>query len=59
LRYGTDSSTGYKGTVSYYSVDEEENLFWFVYADPNHAAVWRAEDSRVIRVGWSGDAFSD
>ncbi len=58
LRYGTASSTGYKGTVSYYSVDEDGNLFWFVYADPNHAAVWRAEDSRAVRIGWSGDAFS-
>ena len=42
----------------YYSLDENGSLFWFVYADPNHAAVWRATDTRTVRIGWSGDAFS-
>ena len=59
LRYGTDSSTGYKGIVSYYSVNDNGKLTWFVYADENHAAVWRAEGSSAARAGWSGDAYSD
>lgn len=59
LRYGTDASTGYKGTVSYYTVDGDGELSWFVYADQNHAVVWRAEGSAVFRAGWSGDAYPD
>ncbi len=58
LRYGTKSTTGYKGTVAYYSLAEDGSLFWFVYADELHAAVWRATDTRNVRIGWSGDAFS-
>ncbi len=58
LHYGTASSTGFKGTVSYYAVDGGGELIWFVYADPNHAAVWRAEDSSAVHIGWSGDAFA-
>ncbi len=58
LRYGTASTTGFKGTVSYYSVDGNGELCWFVYADPNHAVVWRAEDAHAARAGWSGDAYN-
>ena len=58
LRYGTDSSTGHSGTESYFCLDEDGELSWFVYADPNHAAVWRSTDVWNTRGGWSGDAFS-
>lgn len=57
LRYGTASTTGFKGTVSYYAVDGAGALRWFVYADPDHAVVWRAEDAHAARAGWSGDAY--
>jgi len=33
-------------------VDENGAVAWFVYADENHAAVWRTGD------GWTGDSYS-
>ena len=51
LRWGTSASIDHKGIVSFFSLSEEGELDWFVYADENHAAVWRASE------GWSGDAY--
>ena len=58
LRYGTDSSTGYKGTQMFFTLAEDGSISWFVYADPNHAAVWRDKDVWSTHSGWSGDAFA-
>ena len=58
LRYGTDSTVGFKGTVIFFSVGDDGSLDWFVYADKNHAAVWRAADVSITRAGWTGDAFT-
>ena len=53
LRRGTDSSMDYKGDIlSFYSLAEDGSLYWFVYADREHAAVWRADD------GWTGDSYA-
>lgn len=51
LRRGTDSSVGYKGTQAFFTVNGKGGLSWFVYADENHAAVWREDD------GWTGDSY--
>ena len=51
LRRGTDYSIDFDGIVSFYSLNSSAEIKWFVYADQNHAAVWRIND------GWSGDAY--
>ncbi len=51
LRRGTDYSIDFDGVVSFYSMNAAGELNWFVYADANHAAVWKIND------GWSGDAY--
>ncbi len=51
LRRGTDYSIDFDGVVCFYSLDFSGDVHWFVYADNNHAAVWKEED------GWSGDAY--
>ncbi len=52
LRRGTDYSIDFDGVVSFFSLNSAGELNWFVYADQNHAAVWKLAD------GWSGDAYS-
>lgn len=61
LRRGTATTNGYKGVVCFYGIEgdgsfstgkaEPGEICYFVYADEDHAAVWRADD------GWSGDAY--
>lgn len=51
LRRGTDYSIDFDGVVSFYSLNFSGEVNWFVYADENHAAVWK------INSGWSGDAY--
>lgn len=52
LRRGTDYSIDFDGVVSFFSMNSAGEINWFVYADENHAAVWKIND------GWSGDAYS-
>lgn len=52
LRWGTGSSIDYEGTACFYSLTEEGEISWFVYADINHAAVW------TLSGGWSGDSYA-
>ncbi len=52
LRRGTDYSIDFDGVVCFYSLNSSGQVNWFVYADANHAAVWKIAD------GWSGDAYS-
>ena len=51
LRRGTDYSIDFDGVVSFFSLNADGELNWFVYADENHAAVWK------LSSGWSGDAY--
>lgn len=61
LRRGTATTNGYKGIVCYYGLEgdstfathkvDDGEICYFVYADEDHAAVWRADD------GWTGDAY--
>ncbi|MBR3555535.1 MAG: hypothetical protein IKN89_06455 [Oscillospiraceae bacterium] len=51
LRRGTDYSIDFDGVVCFFSLNADEEVNWFVYADENHAAVWKASS------GWSGDAY--
>lgn len=61
LRRGTATTNGYEGVVAFYGLEGEGSfstekvspgeICYFVYADENHAAVWRADD------GWTGDAY--
>ena len=51
LRRGTDYSIDFDGVVSFFSLNASGELNWFVYADENHAAVWK------LSSGWSGDAY--
>ena len=61
LRRGTGTTDGFEGTVAFYGLAgegdfpvegaEEGDIFYFVYADENHCAIWRAND------GWTGDAY--
>ncbi len=53
LRRGTGASVGHKGTEAYFTVNDRGTVSWFVYADENHAAVWREND------GWTGDSYTD
>ena len=64
LRRGTGTTDGFDGVVAFYGLagegdfpaDEEAgvqagDIFYFVYADEYHCAIWKAND------GWSGDAY--
>lgn len=61
IRRGTATTNGYDGVVCFYGLEgdgvfntgkaEEGEICYFVYADENYAAVWRADD------GWTGDAY--
>ena len=51
LRRGTDYSIDFDGVVSFFSLNAAGEVNWFVYADENHAAVWK------LNSGWSGDAY--
>ena len=62
LRRGTATTNGYEGVVAFYGLEgdgefstgkvKKGQVCYFVYADENHAAVWRAGD------GWTGDAYA-
>lgn len=61
IRRGTGTTTGYEGVVAYYGVAGEGDfpvdgtvagkIAYFLYADENYCAVWRAND------GWTGNAY--
>ena len=64
LRRGTATTDGFDGVVAFYGlageVDfpagedakvEAGDIFYFVYADEEHCAIWKAND------GWTGDAY--
>ena len=61
LRRGTGTTKGYEGVVAFYGIagDGEfapknaakDEICYFVYADENYCAIWRADD------GWTGDAY--
>ena len=60
LRRGTATTNGYKGIVAFYALEgdgmttgrvKDGEICYFVYADEDHAAVWRADD------GWTGDGY--
>ena len=51
LRRGTEYSIDFDGVVSFFSLNTAGEVKWFVYADENHAAVWK------LNSGWSGDAY--
>ena len=61
IRRGTDLTDGYKGTVAFYAVAEEDGwvsgdvepgeVCYFLFADKDHCAIWRADD------GWTGDSY--
>ena len=61
IRRGTATTNGYEGIVSFFGLAGEGDfadsdapdgeLVYFVYADEEHCAIWRADD------GWSGDAY--
>lgn len=61
LRHGTKYTQGYDGVVAFYGLEGEGRfntgyvkkgkISYFVYADENYCAIWRARD------GWGGDAY--
>lgn len=61
LRRGTATTNGYEGVVCFFGVNGEGSfaatevrkgeICYFVYADENHCAIWRADE------GWTGDAY--
>lgn len=61
IRRGTATTNGFEGTVAFFGVAGEGEfadstkpdgeLVYFVYADEERCAVWRADD------GWTGDAY--
>ena len=61
LRRSTTNSNDYEGIVAFYGVAGEGDfpvkgvkageLYYFIYADEDHCAIWRADD------GWTGDAY--
>ena len=64
LRRGTATTDGFEGVVAFYGLAgegdfpagedakvEAGDIFYFVYADEEHCAIWKAND------GWSGDAY--
>lgn len=52
LRRGTDATIDYDGITAFYCLDGDDRIEWFVYADPDYAAVWQERD------GWTGTAYS-
>ena len=62
IRHGTFSTPGYRGTVIFYGMEEDETAsdpaqtsggnyaFWFCYADENYCANWSGGL-------WSGDSY--
>jgi hypothetical protein len=62
IHHGTDYTQDYKEIVAFYGLEGEGEfdsdfvkkgkISYFVYADENYCAIWRASD------GWSGDAYS-
>ena len=62
LRRGTRTTSGYEGVVAFYGLAGEGDfadsdlkagtICYFIYADEDHCAVWRAEK------GWTGDAYA-
>ena len=52
LRRGTDYSIDFDGVVCFFSLNSDGDIHWFVYADADHAAVWKEAE------GWSGDAYT-
>jgi len=63
LKRGTGTTTGYKGTVAYYSIVghsdfgsnsglEEGRVWYFSYADEEYCANWSNKD------GWTGDSYN-
>ena len=61
LRRGTATTDNFEGVVAFYGLAGEGDfpvegvaagdIFYFVYADEDHCAIWRAND------GWTGDAY--
>lgn len=61
IHRGTKTTKGYKGVVAYYGIAgdgefstgavEEGEICYFVYADEEYCAIWRADD------GWTGTAY--
>ncbi len=64
LRRGTATTDGFDGVVAFYGLAgegdfpagedakvEAGDIFYFVYADEEHCAIWKAND------GWTGDAY--
>lgn len=62
LRRGTATTSGFDGVVAFYGLAGEGDfpvtdkvaageICYFIYADENHCAAWKADD------GWSGDAY--
>ena len=51
IRRGTATTDGYEGTVAFYGTDKHGDMDYFLYAEEDYYAVWRAGD------GWTGDAF--
>lgn len=51
IKRGTSTTKGYKGIVSFYGTDDNNEVNYFVYADEDHCAVWHADR------GWTGDAY--
>ena len=64
LRRGTATTDGFEGVVAFYGLAgegdfpagedakvEAGDIFYFVYADEEHCAIWKAND------GWTGDAY--
>lgn len=61
IRRGTATTNGYDGIVAFYGLAGEGDfapegvadgeICYFLYADEDHCAIWRADD------GWTGDAY--
>ena len=61
IRHGTAYTQGYDEIVAFYGIEGEGyfndgrvkkgKIAYFVYADKNYCAIWRAKD------GWTGDAY--
>ena len=52
LHWGTNATIDYDGVVCFYSMNADNDVNWFCYADENHAAVWTPKSA------WTGDAFN-
>ena len=52
LRWGTSASIDYEGIVCFFTLSQEGEVAWLVYADENHASVYRAGND------WTGDAWN-